>query len=520
MKNIRDIYNIPLDDSNTWELICDGKCAGLFQVESGLCTTWCQRIKPHNIEELSAVISLVRPGCLRAMEAGKSLTQHFCDRKNGIDEIMSIHPVVDTILKPTQSVLVYQESSMKLAMECAGFNQQEAEELRKAAGKKLADLMSQVKIKFIEKAKTFGVITEELAIKLFSWIEKSNRYSFCKAHGIAYALNAYFTAYLKYYYPKEFFNSWLHYGLTSQDPFEEIMKIANDARLFGIDVSVPDIRLGNKNFIIQGNRIVCGLVAIKGVGTAQIIKLREALKELPPDPSWQDILILMSDKVSSTCITNVIKVGGLDFCKDSRKSMLRDYDLWNELTEKEKNCVQLQYQETKLPLIEILKVSAKPKKEGGICSNKNRVAIVQSLVQSLETSSYSLVDDPAWIANQEKTLLGLALTCSQVDACETYQANCTCKEFINKEIELREGYVLAAHINEIRSLKIKNGKNIGRRMAYLTIGDASGIINNVVVFSDEFEKFSSLLSEGNNVLIQGIRDKKQNTLIVKEVQQL
>lgn len=169
----------------TWDMICEGDTEGCFQIKSGLGKAWCQRIKPRNIEELSAVISLVRPGCLKAMEPDsegklKSLTQHYADRKNGEELVEFLHPIIDPILQPTYNVIVYQEQAIKIAVAGAGFTPVEADSLRKAMGKKDAELMNKVKAMFLEKAKTYGVLDDDLAMKLISWIEKSNRYSFNK----------------------------------------------------------------------------------------------------------------------------------------------------------------------------------------------------------------------------------------------------------------------------------------------------------------------------------------------------
>jgi DNA polymerase-3 subunit alpha len=345
------------------------------------------------------------------------------------------------------------------------------------------------------------------------------------SHAISYAYHGYYTAYVKYHYPIQFYTSWLHYGLQNQDPFEEIATVANDAKLHNVDVMVPDLRKANKNFKIFSDQIVCGLVAIKKVGNAQIVKLRESLKSLGHTPTWYDVLFLFTDpnstgKVSSEAFVNLIKVGGLDFCGKSRKEMLKEYALWDELTKLEQTKVIEKYSAQHQPLVDILVNSCSLKSQGGICSSKNRISIVQSLIDSLKSSAYSLQDTPGWIANTEKQLLGLSLTCAAVDECDTYAANCSCKEFINKEVNLKEGYVLAVSLHEIREAKIKNGQNIGKKMAYLTVGDSSGTINNVVAFADVYEKFNEFFVEGNNLLLQGIRDKKQNIFIVKDVEQL
>jgi DNA polymerase-3 subunit alpha len=134
-------YNCP----KTWELFKEGKTKGVFQLESNLGRSWSKKVSPCNMEELSALIALIRPGCLKAISNGKSMTQHYVDRKHGIDEVEYLHESLESILGNTYGVLVYQEQSMMIAQQIAGFNLQEADILRKAIGKKKAGLMAKVK---------------------------------------------------------------------------------------------------------------------------------------------------------------------------------------------------------------------------------------------------------------------------------------------------------------------------------------------------------------------------------------
>jgi hypothetical protein len=176
-----DINNF--DDSKVWDLICEGDTKGIFQLESNLGRYWAKETKPRNIKELAALISLIRPGTLLARDAnGKSMTQVYADRKNGKPNspVEYLHDSLEPILKETYGVLVYQEQSMMIAQKLAGFDLKEADALRKAIGKKKADLMEKVKKAFLEGAASQGIITKEIAEELFSWIEKSNRYAFNK----------------------------------------------------------------------------------------------------------------------------------------------------------------------------------------------------------------------------------------------------------------------------------------------------------------------------------------------------
>jgi DNA polymerase-3 subunit alpha len=174
------LSDIKYDDAKTWQLFADGRTKGVFQLESNLGKNWSKKVAPNNIEELSALIAIIRPGTLKAFVDGKSMTQHYVDRKHGREDVTYLHPILEDILKPTYGVLVYQEQSMRIAEKVAGFNLQEADVLRKAIGKKRADLMNEVKKSFIAGAERVGIVTKEEAEEIFGWIEKSSRYAFNK----------------------------------------------------------------------------------------------------------------------------------------------------------------------------------------------------------------------------------------------------------------------------------------------------------------------------------------------------
>ena len=145
----RDIESLPLDCSNTWGLIGDGNTKGCFQLESRLGQSLAKRTKPRNIDELAALGSIMRPGCMEAMVEGKSLTNHYIARKHGKESIDYFHPSLEEILKETYGILVFQEQSMQIAQKIANFNLQDADILRKAIGKKKTDEMSKVKRMFL-----------------------------------------------------------------------------------------------------------------------------------------------------------------------------------------------------------------------------------------------------------------------------------------------------------------------------------------------------------------------------------
>lgn len=178
MNNL-DITKIPLDDQKTWDLICSGNTKGVFQLETNLGKHWCKECKPRSIEELSDVISAIRPGSLKAKQDGKSMTQHYADRKSSKEEMDSLYGPIDHIVASTQSIILYQEQSMKIAQVMAGFSEQQSDTLRKSIGKKNASLMAEVKVQFLEGCEQQGHSKED-SERIFEIIEKSSRYSFNK----------------------------------------------------------------------------------------------------------------------------------------------------------------------------------------------------------------------------------------------------------------------------------------------------------------------------------------------------
>jgi len=136
---------IDYNDDKTWELFREGLTKGVFQLESNLGRSWSKKLAPENLEELAALIAIIRPGCLKAVDRGKTMTQRFVDRKWLKEEVDYLHESLEDILKPTYGVLVYQEQAMRIAQKLAGFDLQQADDLRKAIGKKKADLMAKVK---------------------------------------------------------------------------------------------------------------------------------------------------------------------------------------------------------------------------------------------------------------------------------------------------------------------------------------------------------------------------------------
>jgi DNA polymerase III subunit alpha len=344
------------NDKKTWQLFEEGKTKGVFQLESNLGKSWSKKLAPNNIEELSALIAIIRPGCLKAFVDGKSMTQHFIDRKHGREEVTYLHESLEEVLLPTYGVLVYQEQSMRIAQKIAGFNLEEADELRKAIGKKKADLMAKVKKKFIAGAKRVKIVNKEEAEQIFGWIQASARYAFNKSHSISYAVCSYWSAYEKAHNTEAFFLSYLYYANEKQDPHQEVYELISEAKLFDIQARTPSLINFENKFNVRNHKIYFGIKDIKSLtgktGDKAMSAIKEAEEDMNKDISkftWIEILLFFGSKVSSTAFKALASIGFFrDFNgKVSRNKALYDYEIYRILTKAEQKWLQNNYQDKK-----------------------------------------------------------------------------------------------------------------------------------------------------------------------------
>jgi len=275
-----NIENMPMNCEKTWDLISDGNTKGVFQLESRLGQSFAKKLKPRSIEHLSALVAIIRPGCLEAVRDGKSITEHYIARKNGEEAVELFHPALEPSLASTYGEMIYQEQAMQIAKDVAGFDLQQADILRKAIGKKKAKLMEQVKEQFLTGAEDKAVVTKEQAEEIFGWIEKSQRYSFNKSHSASYAFNAYVSAYAKAHFPRAFFTSYLDYSHEKQKPLKEVNELANNAKSLDIDIYTPKLIHDNERFRLIGKDIFFGITDIKNVGKSVVKRLKDVRKDV------------------------------------------------------------------------------------------------------------------------------------------------------------------------------------------------------------------------------------------------
>lgn len=252
------LKEIPFDDAKVFNLLSSGKTKGLFQLESSGMIDLIKRLKPENFSDIVALVALYRPGPLNS-----GMADDYINRKNGRESIAYQHTNLKKVLNETYGVFVYQEQVMEAAQVLASYSLGDADNLRRAMGKKKADVMEEEKGTFVAGCKNNN-ISENKAIEIFDNIEKFAGYGFNKSHSAAYAFIAYQTAYLKTHYPSHFIASVLS---SEQDKTDKLEPHVKDCGLMGIEILPPNINTSFETFIVNNkNQIEYGLGALKDVG--------------------------------------------------------------------------------------------------------------------------------------------------------------------------------------------------------------------------------------------------------------
>jgi DNA polymerase III alpha subunit len=448
--------------------------------------------------------------CLEAFRDGKSVSNHYIDKKNGEESVDYYHPSLEASLSTTYGEMIYQEQAMEIAKQIAGFNLQEADSLRKAIGKKKPEEMAKLKKKFISGAKKLDIVNKEQANEIFGWIEKSQRYSFNKSHAVSYAMNAYLSAYAKAHFPKIFFASYLRFAKDKIDPKAEIKALVQNANEMDINICVPDIRNLNEFFIMKNKKIYFGLTDIKGFGKSVYNKLIKLIQDNNIDidnVEWLDLLFKILNNMNSTASKAVIRGGGLDFIKKTRTAMLFEYSLISDLTKKEcefiinnMSCCGNLY-ECLYKLLHEHKLTTR------------RKPIISGLIDSLSNPPYSLEDSPEWISDSEDEILGCSMTCSKVDMYDISMTNCNCKDFKNTRAN---DIIICGEIASISVTKTKSGKNPGSEMAFISLSDSYGLIDSVIFFPEAYKQYRNILFDNNIIIIKGKKSKSGDSFIVEK----
>jgi len=308
-----DIDNLKLDDEKTFKLFAEGKMTGVFQLESRVAQSTSRSLKPKRFEDIVALVALIRPGPL-----GAGMHNEFADRANNRKEIEYLHNDLESILNETYGVILYQEQVMQIAEKIAGFNLQEADNLRVAMGKKIPKVMEEQRKKFTDGAVSNNY-SEQFAIELFDQIAYFAGYGFNKSHSVPYALLAYQTAYLKANYPAEYIAACLTAVKRDKDRTAIFL---SEARDMGVKVSTPDINLSSSDFTVNDNEILFGLSAVRNVGDITADKIVLERESNGHFESIEDFLSRIDSRsLNKRGVEALIQGGGLDKFGHTRKGM-------------------------------------------------------------------------------------------------------------------------------------------------------------------------------------------------------
>jgi DNA polymerase-3 subunit alpha len=307
-----DIAKIPLDDRKTYGMLARGEAAGVFQFESSGMREALRQVKPTEFEDLIALVALYRPGPMAYIPV-------YAKRKNGQEAVTFIDPRLEAITGVTHGTCIYQEQYLEIAKQIAGFSPAEADDLRKAIGKKIHELMASLKDKFLEGCAQSGT-TPGVASQLWKDMESSQDYSFNKSHAACYALIAYRTAWLRANHPREYMAALISSVMNTKDrvPFY----VAACAEM-GIEVLPPDVNYSACDFAVVEGKIRFGLNAVKNVGDPAARAIIAAREEGGPFETLWDF----TERVDPQCankraLESLVKCGALDSTGATRRGML------------------------------------------------------------------------------------------------------------------------------------------------------------------------------------------------------
>ncbi|MDP3149481.1 MAG: DNA polymerase III subunit alpha [Ignavibacteria bacterium] len=307
-----DIDDIPLDDESTYQLFSKGQTTGVFQFESPPMREYLKKLKPQSILDLTAMNALYRPGPMEFID-------DFIDRKHGRKKIEYKHPILESILKETNGIIVYQEQVMQLANKVAGMSLAQADILRRAMGKKDLAAMKQQKVVFVDGAKK-NKVSEKIATEIFDDIDKFANYGFNKSHAVAYSVVAYQTAYLKVHYTPEFLAANLTHEFGDKN---KVTNFLEDCRKLKIDVLPPNINKPSKFFDVEKGKIRFGFSAIKNVGVSAVESIIKSKEKLGRNfKSLFDFCMVNDSRiVNKRVLEGLILVGAFDSLNKNRAQL-------------------------------------------------------------------------------------------------------------------------------------------------------------------------------------------------------
>ena len=493
-----DIDHINYEDKKVYEMLGAGKTDGVFQLESGGMTSFMKELKPESLEDVIAGISLYRPGPM-------DFIPQYIKGKNNADSITYDCPELEPILKPTYGCIVYQEQVMQIVRSLGGYTLGRSDLLRRAMSKKKAAVMEKERQNFVYGNAEEGVpgcvnrgIPEQIANKIYDEMIDFAKYAFNKSHAAAYALVAYQTAYLKYYFPVEFMAALMTSVIDNPSKVAEYIL---SSRKMGIAILPPDINRGYSSFSVDGKSIRYGLSAIKGVGKPVIAAIVAEREERGLFKNLRDFIERMSGReVNKKTIENLIKAGAMDELPGNRRQKMMVYvQIVDSIAQEKKNTMAGQ-----MSLFDLVSEEEKSAFE----------------IRMPNVTEYTKEDRLAF----EKEVLGIYISGHPLEEYEErWRKNISAvtTDFLPDEEtgtpavhegakEIVGGMITAKTIKYTKTNKV---------MAFLTLEDLVGTVE-IVVFPRDYEKNVQFMNVDEKVFIQGrvaAEDDKASKLICESM---
>ncbi len=494
-----DIDHIDFDDKKVLESIGTGRTEGVFQLESGGMKSFMKELKPENLEDIIAGISLYRPGPM-------DFIPRYLKGKNDKCSITYECPQLEPILSPTYGCIVYQEQVMQIVRDLAGYTMGRSDLVRRAMSKKKTAVMEKERQNFVYGNEAEGVkgciangIDEKTANHIYDEMIDFAKYAFNKSHAAAYAVVSYQTAYLKYYYPKEFMAALMSSVMENVSKFSEY--ILNCRRMMNIAILPPDINEGESGFSVSGGGIRYGLSAIKSVGKPVVDAILEERTRNGKFRTMEDFISRMTQReVNRRTLENFIKSGAMDSLPGTRRQkMAVGPTLLDNKARERKNTFEGQ-----LSLFDIAGEEEKKEYE----------------VTFPDVGEYAKEELLAF----EKDILGVYISGHPLDDYEALwrkNITATAADFIVDE-ETEEAVVkdgIKAVIGGLVTGKTVKTTRTGQLMAFITLEDLMGSVE-VIVFPRDYENNRDLLTEDEKLFIRGrvsLGDEPVGKLVCEQV---
>ena len=476
------VRDISLKDKGIYEVMRKGDTKGVFQFEGEGITDLIIKAEPSCFEDIVAINALFRPGPMDMIPA-------YLDRKKGKVQVQYLFKEMEPILRETYGIIVYQEQVLLIASKIAGYSYGEADVLRRAMGEKKPAVMKKQKNRFLTGALKNGYDRKK-SEKLFDLVEEFAKYGFNKSHAAAYCVLAVQTAWLKRYYPVEFFASLLSVEMNTTD---KVVAYMRSAKKQGIKIRPPHINHSEYFFTPLKNLIYFSLGAIKGVGQAvadHIAEVRESL----PKKNFSSVQHFFESvdikKINKKCVEALAKAGAFDGMEMNRQEITENYEALIEQVEKKK-------EEKESGQINLFSVNAKKQSSPFIYK------------KSVEWPRSHLLD-------YEKSVMGFYLSGHPMDPLQSFRKVCGCVPLSSlTDKKEKESVCVWGIMSELREVRTRKGHT----MAFARLEDGLGNVE-LVFFSEVYLKCEkSILSKGGPIVIIG-EWEKSGKILVREIAEI